>query len=106
MAKHDDRSTASARPRSTLERLSAPALLRLHAMPRWTFPAVTALLLLGGLLTTNAVMSAVLLGILLALLLWLISLSWSLLSWTARLMRILVLGALAMVIAGRLQGTM
>lgn len=95
-----------ARPRSAVERFSAPILLRLHGLPRWLFPLFTALLLLGGLMVGNAVLAAVLLSVLLLLLLWLIALSWPLLTPLARLMRLAVLVGLGFVIVNRLQGRM
>ena len=96
----------SARPQSALARISTPALMRLHAMPRWLLPAVTAVLMLGGLLASSAILAAAMLSLLLLMLLWLVALSWPLLSWLARLMRLMVLVALAWVIVGRLQGTL
>lgn len=95
---------ASARPRSALERLSTPALLRLHAMPRWAFPAFTALLLVGGLLVPNSAVAAVLLGLLALSLAWLVALSWPRLNALARLMRVAVIGGLVFVIVNRVQG--
>lgn len=95
-----------ARPRTRLEQLSAPALLRLHEMPRWIFPSLTALLLVGGLLVPNGIVAAVLLSLLLLLLLWLIALSWPLLRPFPRLLRLGVLGGLVLVIVGRARGTM
>ena len=100
------RDTVAARPRSPLERMSAPVLLRLHGMPRWIVPFVTAVLLVGGLLTSNAILAAVLVGLLLLLLLWLVALSWPLLSVFARLLRGAVIVGLVMVIIGRIQGRM
>lgn len=79
-------------------------LLRLHGMPRWLFPFFTGMLLVAGLLVTNAVLAALALGLLLLLLLWLIALSWPLLTPIARLMRGAVLVGLLMVLVGRAQG--
>lgn len=91
---------------SALQRLSAPVLLRLHGWPRWVFPIFTALLLVGGLLVPNAVLAAVLLTLLTLILAWLVALSWPVISPLARLIRILVLGALVMVVIGRARGQM
>lgn len=91
---------------SALQRYSAPLLVRLHGLPRWLFPIVTAALLVGGLLVTTPVLAVVLLSLLALILLWLVALSWPILSPIARLMRLLVLGALVMVIVGRAQGRM
>ncbi len=96
----------SARPRSTVERISAPIVLRLHGLPRWLFPLFTALLLVGGLMVANGAVGAILLSLLALLLLWLIALSWPLLSPLARLMRLAVLIGLCLVIVNRLQGRM
>lgn len=95
-----------ARPRTALERLSAPVLLRLHGMPRWLFPFVTGILLVVGLMVTNAFAAVFFLSLLLLMLLWLIALSWPLLSPIARLMRGAVLLSLLMVIVARGQGRM
>ena len=95
-----------ARPRTALERVSTPILIRLHGMPRWLFPLLTAVLLVGGLLATNAVVAVVLLGLLMLLLLWLIALSWPLLTPVARLMRAAVVLSLAFVVVARAQGRM
>ena len=98
--------TVPARPRTALERLSAPVLLRLHGMPRWLFPFITGVLLVGGLMVNNAVLAVVFLGLLLLMLLWLVALSWPLLSPVARLMRGAVILSLGMVMVARAQGRM
>lgn len=95
-----------ARPRTALERFSAPLLLRLHGMPRWLFPFVTGVLLVVGLMVANPVIAAVFLSLLLLMLLWLIALSWPLLTPIARLMRGAVLLSLLLVIVARAQGRM
>lgn len=100
------RKADSARPRTAVERVSAPILLRLHGLPRWLFPLLTAVLLVGGLMVPNAAIAAVLLSLLALLLGWLIALSWPLLSPLARLMRLAVLVGLGFVIVNRLQGRM
>ena len=92
----------SARPQSPIERISAPVLLRLHALPRWAFPAFTAVLLVGGLVTTNVVISTMSFGLLTLFLGWLIALSWQILPWSARLMRLAVIGSLIFLCIDRL----
>lgn len=89
---------------STLQRLSTPILLRLHGMPRWLFPFLTALLLVGGLLIGNTVIATTLLALLTLILLWLVALSWPILATVARIMRLLVLGALLYVTISRARG--
>lgn len=88
---------------NALERISAPILLKLHRGPRWIFPVFTALLLLGGLFVTQPVFSAVMLAVLGLFLSWLVALSWSLLSWTARLVRVMVIIGVVMMIVGKFQ---
>ena len=105
-AQHQSHAAVPQRPKTSIERWSAPVLLRLHGMPRWLFPGFTALLLLGGLLVSSPVLSTLLLGVLTLLLMWLVALSWQLLSSAARLMRLLVLGGLLMVAYGRATGAM
>lgn len=91
---------------STLHRLSTPILVRLHGWPRWLFPIFTALLLVGGLLIENAFIATALLGALTLVLLWLVALSWPILATVARIMRLLVLGALLYVTISRARGQM
>ena len=91
---------------SALQRFSAPILLRLHGMPRWLFPIFTALLLVGGLLINNTIIATALLGALTLILLWLVALSWPILATVARIMRLLVLGALLYVTISRARGQM
>ncbi len=100
------RAAQAARPRSAVQRISAPVLLRLHGLPRWLFPVFTALLLLGGLMVPSAAIAAFLLCLLLLLLLWLVALSWPLLTPLARVMRLAVLVGLGFVIVNRIQGRM
>jgi hypothetical protein len=70
-----------------LHELSAPILLFIHSLPRVVFPLVTAGILLGGLFATNSAIGGILLLTLGLILGWLIALSWSLLSPTARIVR-------------------
>lgn len=96
----------SARPQSAVQRLSAPVLLRLHRLPRWTLPLVTAALLVGGLGTPPGWVPVLFLVPLGALLVWLLSLSWALLTPIARLMRLAVVVALVLLTVGRARGQM
>ena len=72
---------------STLHKISAPALLFIHSMPRVVFPLFTAAILLGGLFATNSLVGGGLLILLGLILGWLIALSWSLLTPSSRLVR-------------------
>ena len=82
--------------RASLERFSAPLLIRMHAMPRWIVPVVMGLLLTAGLFLSGpwawlGAIFMVLLGIFLG---WLFLLSWPVLSPGAKTARVLVVGAL------------
>jgi hypothetical protein len=87
-----------------LQRLSTPILVRLHGLPRWLFPFLTALLLVGGLLIGNTIIATTLLALLTLILLWLVALSWPILATVARIMRLLVLAALLYVTISRARG--
>lgn len=89
---------------SKFQQFSAPILLFIHSLPRWVFPVFTALLLLGGLFVANGVIGGVLLLLLAVVLGWLVALSWSLLTPTARVMRVLVLGVTIGYAIGRFTG--
>lgn len=89
---------------SRLQRASTPVLLRLHRAPRWLLPVLTAVLMFGGLFTSNAVISALLFALLGVFLAWLVALSWNLLTPGARLMRLAVIGSIAFVVVSRLRG--
>lgn len=94
----------TAAPSSMLQRLSTPILVRLHGLPRWLFPFLTALLLVGGLLIGNTIIATTLLALLTLILLWLVALSWPILATVARIMRLLVLAALLYVTISRARG--
>lgn len=81
--------------RRSLERFSAPILVTLHGMPRWIVPVVMAALLFLGLILTGpyAWIGTVLLVVVGIFVLWLSALSWPILTGSARLMRVLVVGA-------------
>lgn len=83
--------------RSRLERVSAPILLRLHALPRWLIPVVMGLVLAGGLFLEGQWLwlGALLLGFVTLTVAWLYALSWPLLSTGSRIGRGLVVVGLA-----------
>ena len=74
-----------------LHQISAPALLFIHSLPRFVFPLATAAILLGGLFATNPIVGGALLIVVGLILGWLVALSWSLLTPTARVVRSLML---------------
>jgi hypothetical protein len=80
-----------------LERVSAPILLRLHALPRWLIPVVMGLVLAGGLFLEGQWLwlGALLLGFVTLTVAWLYALSWPLLSTGSRIGRGLVVVGLA-----------
>lgn len=82
--------------RRTLERFSAPVLIRLHAMPRWIVPVVLAAALFGGLVmpTSWAWLGALLLVLTAVFVGWLTSLSWPILTPAARAVRVVLVVAL------------
>jgi hypothetical protein len=81
--------------RRSLERWSAPALVTLHNMPRWIVPVLMAILLFLGLILSGpyAWIGTAMLVIVGFFVLWLSALSWPILTGSARLMRVLVTGA-------------
>ena len=86
--------------RPVVARLSAVLLTYLSQRPRALLPLVSAGLLLGGLSLTPMVGGA-LLGLLLALIGWLVYLSWPVLPAPARVVRCLLLLGLAYLLFGR-----
>jgi hypothetical protein len=68
-------------------------LKRLHAMPRWTIPLATVVLVFVGVFA-GAVIGGLCLLVLAAFLGWLAYLSWPQLKTRDRLIRLLVLGLL------------
>ena len=82
--------------RTRLNHVSAPLLLRLHALPRWTIPVVMGLALASGLFLTDelAWLGTLLLMLVAVFVGWLLALSWPVLSPGARLARGLVVAAL------------
>lgn len=88
--------------RARLEKYSYPLLVRLSRAPKLLLGAVTAGLLLGGLLAPVPI-GPILLGIVVLFLLWLLALSWPKLPASSRAVRALVVavtGGLVVVRAG------
>lgn len=96
----------AARPPRRIEVISAPLLLRIHSLPRVVFPLFITLLLLGGLFApaSFAWLGGVLLLIVGAVLLWLVALSWPLLTGTSRVTRSVLLMLVFGYAIGRLLG--
>jgi hypothetical protein len=82
---------------------SYTVLRRLHALPRWTVPLATAVLVFVGLYS-GAVIGGLCLLVVAGFLGWLVSLSWPQLSRSARLVRLLVLGLVVGSALARLSG--
>lgn len=80
--------------RRTLERLSAPVLIRLHVLPRWIVPVLLAVALFAGLALPVPWLGALLLVIVGLFLAWLTALSWPILTPSARFVRAVVTAAL------------
>jgi hypothetical protein len=75
--------------RARLNRVSAPLLIRMHALPRWVVPVVMGLLLAGGLFVSGW-LGTLLLAIVTAFIFWLFALSWPVLTPGGRVARGLV----------------
>jgi hypothetical protein len=78
--------------RKKFEKASAPYLVRLHSMPRWVLPLVLTLLLLLGLLSNPTQPAGLWVGFFALtfiglVLVWLLILSWPLLSSSSRALR-------------------
>lgn len=78
-------------------------LTRLHAMPRWTVPLATVVLVFVGLFT-GPVLGGLCLLVVAAFLGWLAYLAWPQLSRGGRIGRSLVLGILTGVALARMSG--
>lgn len=89
------------RPR--VHRRSYAVLTRLHAMPRWTVPLATVVLVFVGLFT-GPVLGGLCLLVVAAFLGWLAYLAWPQLSRGGRIGRSLVLGILTGVALARMFG--
>ncbi|UYM05774.1 DUF6703 family protein [Solicola gregarius] len=79
---------------------SAALLARLQGLPRLTLPVITLVLFLVAAFAPLAYAVPALV-LLLALIGWLASLSWPLLDRPARLLRVVAIGALAVLLIGR-----
>lgn len=75
--------------RKRITDLSAPALLRIHGLPKFLVPGLIAILMLLGLFL-SAPYSGISLTIVSAFIGWLMYLSWPLLDSKSRLIRLLV----------------
>lgn len=89
--------------RTRVNRRSYALLRRLHAMPRWTVPVATVLLVFAGLYA-SPVLGGLCLLVVAVFLTWLAYLAWPQLGRSARLVRLLVLGMLTGVAVARLLG--
>ena len=89
-----------------LEKVSAPILLRIHSWPRFVFPLLLASVLLGGLFISQPLISTALLSLVAITLVWLITLSWPLLTGGQRLIRTLLVIALFIYAFGRFNGSL
>jgi hypothetical protein len=94
------RAAGSARPevastgwRLSLEKASVRPLLVLKSMPTWLVPVLLAAVMVAGLMIPSP-WAGLLLLLPAAFLLWLLVLSWPLLSTSGRLLRVLVVGVL------------
>ncbi|MSO27249.1 MAG: hypothetical protein EXQ60_04190 [Candidatus Nanopelagicales bacterium] len=78
--------------RRVMERKSYPILVMLHRVPRWLLVILTALALFLGLIQTGdlAWLGGILLLLVAAFLGWLLVLSWPVLGFVARLLRLVV----------------
>ncbi|WP_109473530.1 DUF6703 family protein [Ornithinimicrobium cavernae] len=83
--------------RAAVERASLPVLTRLAKLPTWLPMVVTAALILVGAFL-GGVLGAVLVGVALLVLLWLLYLSWPHLTLSLRLMRVAVLVLLVAIV--------
>jgi hypothetical protein len=89
-----------------LEKFSAPILLRIHSWPRFVFPLLLASVLLAGLFLSHPIISTALLGLVSLTLLWLVALSWPLLTSGQRLIRTLLVAALIFYAVSRATGSL
>ena len=80
-----------------LQRISLPLLMRLTRLPKWLIVVVLSVLLVLGLVQTGSLawLGAVILGLLTIFFLWLLVLSWPAIPPSGRLLRGIVVVALA-----------
>lgn len=83
--------------RASIERASMPALASLAKVPNWLPMVAMAALILGGAFLGGAV-GAILVGVALLALIWLLYLSWPHLTPPLRMMRIAVLTLLVAIV--------
>jgi hypothetical protein len=81
--------------RKKLEKVSAPYLVKLHSLPRWVLPIVLTVVLLIGLLANPNQRAGFWIGFIALsfigiFLLWLLALSWPVLTRSSRFIRLLV----------------
>jgi hypothetical protein len=88
---------------TALERISAPILLRLAAVPRWLFVIVLAGFVVAGLAISGPIGGAFLVVVALFLA-WLAALGWAHYSWSGRLLRVAVVLLVAYIAAAKLLG--
>lgn len=89
--------------RARVEAVSYPLLVRLSSAPKWLISIVTGGILLGGLLAP-APWGPALLGLVVLFLAWLLVLAWPRLRPGSRLVRAVVVGALAALVVTRAAG--
>jgi len=82
---------------SPLQRVSLPLLTRLSRVPKWAVVVVLAVLLVFGMIQTGSLawLGALILGLLTLFFLWLLVLSWPAIPASGRLLRGVVVVALA-----------
>ena len=80
-----------------LQRISLPLLARLTRLPKWLIVVVLAVLLVLGMIQTGSLawLGALILGVLTLFFLWLLVLSWPAIPPSGRLLRGIVVVALA-----------
>ncbi|MFZ0323742.1 MAG: DUF6703 family protein [Actinomycetes bacterium] len=88
---------------TAFQRWSAPLLVRLTAMPRWSFVIVLAVVTFAGLML-DGILGGLLLLLLAALLAWLAALGWPTYNVAARLLRVVVVALVLYVAASKLFG--
>lgn len=82
---------------STFQRLSLPFLTRLSRLPKWALVVILSALLVLGIIQTGplAWLGALILALLTLFFLWLLVLSWPAIPWSGRMLRAIVVVALA-----------
>ena len=82
---------------SAFQRASLPLLTRLTRMPKWLIVVLLAVLLVFGMIQTGSLawLGALILGLLALFFLWLLVLSWPAIPPSGRLLRAIVVVALA-----------